>query len=278
MIDTNVSKRLGFMQGRLIRSEKKNTIQYFPAKNWKKELRIANKNNFKFMEWTINSENLKKNPLYNGNLYELKKILKTNKFKIPSVTYDYFMEKPFFKKKNRKNKSKIISNLVKIIKNCNKINVKFHIFPLVDNSSLKSADEEKELIKEIEKILKYINKNSKILFEIDYKPNLIINFIKNFKSKRIGINYDTGNSAGLNYNFKDEIKYLKYIKNIHIKDRLLNGGTVRLGKGNWNYKRFFKLIKNRYNGNFILQTARSKNNNDLKELLINKKFFENAIK
>ena len=116
------------------------------------------------------------------------------------------------------------------------------------------------------------------MFEIDYKPNLIINFIKNFKSKRIGINYDTGNSAGLNYNFKDEIKYLKYIKNIHIKDRLLNGGTVRLGKGNWNYKRFFKLIKNRYNGNFILQTARSKNNNDLKELLINKKFFENAIK
>ena len=76
MIDTNVSKRLGFMQGRLIRSEKKNTIQYFPAKNWKKELRIANKNNFKFMEWTINSENLKKNPLYNGNLYELKKFLK----------------------------------------------------------------------------------------------------------------------------------------------------------------------------------------------------------
>ncbi len=278
MANINFSKKLGFMQGRLVKSEKGNAIQYFPAKNWKKELQIANENNFKIMEWTINSENLKENPLYNGNIDELKKILKTNKFKIPSVTYDYFMEKPFFKKKNYKNKSKIISNLVKIIKNCNKINVRYHIFPLVDNSSLKSLIEEKELIKEIKKILHYINRNSKILFEIDYEPHLINNFMKNFKSNKIGINYDTGNSAGLDYNFNEEIKYLKYIKNIHIKDRLLNGGTVRLGKGNWNYKRFFKLIKNRYNGNFILQTARSKNSNHLKELLINKKFFENAIK
>tara|TARA_B100000575_G_C22825242_1_gene484976 strand:- start:353 stop:685 length:333 start_codon:yes stop_codon:yes gene_type:complete len=107
MANINFSKKLGFMQGRLVKSEKKNAIQYFPAKNWKKELQIANENNFKIMEWTINSENLKENPLYNGNIDELKKILKTNKFKIPSVTYDYFMEKPFFKKKIIKIKVKL---------------------------------------------------------------------------------------------------------------------------------------------------------------------------
>ena len=266
------------MQGRLVPSEKKKTIQFFPAKNWKKELIIASNNNFKIMEWTINAENMDSNPLFNGNMDEVKKMLKITKIKIPSITYDYFMEKPFFKKKNIKNKKKILFNLKKIIENSKKINVKYHVFPLVDNSSIKSKIEEKNLIKDIKKLLKCIKKRSKIIFELDYKPEQVINFINLFKSKKIGINYDTGNSAGLNYDFNHEVKYLKYINNIHIKDRILNGETVRLGQGNWEYKNFFKLIKNKYKGNFILQTARSNDKNELKEILINKKFFENAIK
>ena len=274
----NYSKRIGFMQGRLVAPEKKNTIQFFPSKNWKKELLIASNNNFKIMEWTINYENLGSNPLFNGNMEEVKKMLKITKIKIPSITYDYFMEKPFFKKKNNKNKKEILLNLKKIIENSNKIDVKYHVFPLVDNSSIKSKIEEKNLIKEIKKLLKFIKKGSKILFEIDYKPEKVINFIELFNSIKVGINYDTGNSAGLNYDFNHEIKYLKYINNIHIKDRILHGETVRLGKGNWKYKDFFKLIKNKYRGNFILQTARSNGRDDLKEILINRSFFENAIK
>lgn len=156
--------------------------------------------------------------------------------------------------------------------------VKYHIFPLVDNASINSLNEEKVLIKEIKRLLKLLKKGSKILFETDYHPDQIIGFVKKFKSERIGINYDTGNSAALNYNFEDEIKYWKYVKNIHIKDRVLNGNTVRLGKGNWDYKKFFKLVKGKYRGNFIFQTARNANNDDIKEILINKKFFENGFK
>jgi len=69
-------KKIGFMQGRLVNSEKKNTIQYFPEKNWLKELKIAKKINFKMMEWTINIENIDKNPLFNGDLKNLKKMIK----------------------------------------------------------------------------------------------------------------------------------------------------------------------------------------------------------
>lgn len=266
------------MQGRLINSEKKNTIQYFPEKNWAKEFVIGNKNKFRIMEWTINYENLDKNPFFNGDLEIVKKMIKKFRISIPSITYDYFMQKPFFKKKNFKIKFLIIKNLKKIIKNGNKLGVKYHIFPLVDNASINSLNEEKVLIKEIKRLLKLLKKGSKILFETDYHPDQIIGFVKKFKSERIGINYDTGNSAALNYNFEDEIKYWKYVKNIHIKDRVLNGNTVRLGKGNWDYKKFFKLVKGKYRGNFIFQTARNANNDDIKEILINKKFFENGFK
>ena len=271
-------KKIGFMQGRLVNSEKKNSIQYFPEKNWPVELKTAKKINFKIMEWTINNENIKKNPLYNSELKYLKKMIKKYKIKIPSVTNDYFMQKPFFKKRNIKTKDKILDKLKKIILNGNKIGIKYHIYPLVDNGSINSLNEENILIKEIKKLSKLLKKNSQILFETDYKPEKVIRFMRKFNNKKVGINYDTGNSAGLGYDFEDEIKYFKYVKNIHIKDRVLNGKTVRLGKGNWDYKKFFKLIKNKYKGNFILQTARSLNNKHVDEVIVNKKFYENEYK
>ena len=79
---------------------KKNSIQYFPNKNWKKEIKIASKNNLNILEWTINLENILKNPIYNGKIEEIIK-LKKYKIKIPSITVDYFMQKPFFKYKEK---------------------------------------------------------------------------------------------------------------------------------------------------------------------------------
>ena len=94
-----MKKKIGFMQGRLIDSEKKNSIQYFPEKNWQNELRLGKKIGLKIIEWTINYENIKKNPIYNGDISNLKKMIKKFKIKVSSITNDYFMQKPFFKKK-----------------------------------------------------------------------------------------------------------------------------------------------------------------------------------
>ena len=58
--------KIGFMQGRLVPPEKKNSIQYFPEKKWKTEFKIASQNGLNILEWTINLENMKKNPIYNG--------------------------------------------------------------------------------------------------------------------------------------------------------------------------------------------------------------------
>ena len=71
------------------------------------------------------------------------------------------------------------------------------------------------------------------------KQNLIqmrtLNFFKNFDKKYFGLNYDTGNSASLNFDPCQEFKKNgSIIKNIHIKDRKKFGGTVPLGKGSLN--------------------------------------------
>jgi len=66
---------------------------------------------------------------------------------------------------------------------------------------------------------------------------------------------------------------------VHIKDRISNGTTVRLGDGNVNFKVFFTLLKKiKYENHIILQTARSKNNKDVQEMKINLKYISKFIK
>ena len=83
------------MQGRLVDSEKRGEFNIF-QKNWTKEIMIAHEIGFDTMEWTIDYDNLNKNPIFNGDLKKLKKILKQYKLKVTSITLDYFMQKPFF--------------------------------------------------------------------------------------------------------------------------------------------------------------------------------------
>ena len=117
-------------------------------------------------------------------------------------------------------------------------------------------------MKNITKILK---KNKQmILFELDMEPKKANNFISKFNSKYFGINYDIGNSASLGFDPKKEfITYGKRIKNVHVKDRVYKGTSVKLGNGNANFEKiFFLFSKIKYKGNYILQTARAKNNRD----------------
>jgi len=198
--------KLGFMQGRLV-SLYQNQIQFFPHKDWDREFKIAKKINVKLIEWTINYENIGMNPLYNGNIKKLMVLKKRLGVKIPSVTCDFFMQKPFFKKENLKKLDVYLNDLIKVILNSKKLNIRYIILPLVDNSKIKHISEENLLIKKIKQKIIPILKKQTLLFEIDYEPKKIIKFIKKFKSSKVGINYDTGNSASMDYNFKDEIKY-----------------------------------------------------------------------
>ena len=144
-------------------------------------------------------KNIKKNPLFSEKKSnELKKNFSKKKIVVNSVTCDFFMQKPFFKT----NKKKYLNLLKKIILNGQRIGIKYFIIPLVDNSSLKNSNQENLLIKEMNKLSIILKK--KFLFETDYKPKKkSLSSLKN-STKKFGINYDTGNSASLNYKFDEE--------------------------------------------------------------------------
>jgi len=264
----------GVMQGRLSKKIG-NKIQAFPKNYWKKEFYKAKVLGLKSIEWTLDYKNLKKNPiLTEKGQAKIKQLSKKNSIKVNSITCDCFMQKPYWKKIKNQNS---INNLINIINACKILKIKYLVVPLVDNGSINNKKEEKYLIEISTYILKYLkNSNLRILFESDFFPKKLKKFIEKFDKRYFGINYDVGNSASLGYDIDEEFKlYGKYIHNTHIKDRIKNGKTVRLGDGNVNFLKLFENLKKiKFSNNLILQTARSKNNQHTKEIQINLKFLK----
>ena len=264
---------IGFIQGRLSPITN-NRIQQFPWDTWQNEFSIASKNDINLIEWTIDTFKFYLNPLINLNQWEeINTIASKNNILIPSVTCDYFMENPPWKS----DIDLIKKGIIAIFQGMKNISAKILVVPLVDNSSLldsSNADTVKNLFTDL--IPEMIQNNIQIAFECDLHPEKLLHFISEFDKNYFGINYDIGNSASLGFDPNNEFEsYGSRITNVHVKDRKLNGPTIPLGEGDADFPRIFRLLHGEnYQGNLILQTARSKEGRDAEVLVKYKRLVE----
>lgn len=247
-----------------------NKIQSFPWMNWRNEFELASTSNIHTLEWTLDHDRLYENPLMNDEgTAEINKLSKKFNIRIPSLTGDCFMQKPFWKESGNQ-KISLQNDFINVIHRCGKIGISTIVVPLVDNGSIENKSQEHNLHKFLSSLHTLLNELSlKICFESDLPPTNLKNFISNYDKDQFGINYDIGNSASMGFDPMEEFaKYGNRIINIHMKDRVLGGSTIALGKGNANFELIFNLIKDyNYDGNIILQTARAKDDQHLKLLL-----------
>ena len=257
------------MQGRLS-EQVDGKIQAFPWESWKDEFFLADKIELRLMEWTIDQHRLYENPLMT---FDGQKLIYTlcRKYdvSVQSLTGDCFMQLPFWKSFGKVEK-KLQEDFLAVCRACSKLSIKMIIVPLVDNGSLENTKQEDKLIKFLlSHQLLFISLNLKIVFEFDYKPLGVKNFIDKLPRHIFGVNYDIGNSAANGFDPAEEFEvYGSRVLNVHVKDRVLGGATVALLKGNADFELVFsKLKKIKYCGNFILQTARSENKTHTDQIL-----------
>jgi L-ribulose-5-phosphate 3-epimerase len=248
--------KIGIMQGRLV-EQFKNKIQSFPMNNWKKEFELANDCDLKIIEW-IFDENTP-NPIMTSNgIQEIKQLMRKNDIEINTICGDYFMIKKLFNESEIE-LEKNIETLKKLIIQANKLEISMIEIPLVDSSSLKNSKNEEQVRNSLEQVMLIAEQNNvTIVLETDLNPQNFDEFLTKFEYKNIMANYDSGNSASLGYNVKEELIILKkWIKNVHVKDRIFNGGTVQFGTGDTKFDEFFSMLsKINYSGDLIIQGAR----------------------
>ena len=249
--------KIGIMQGRLSEMYE-NKIQSFPSQSWKEEFKIASNCGLEIIEWIF--DEIQPNPILSDEgIIEINQLMEKNNISINAICADYFMTKKLFNE-SQSELEKNIETMKKLIIQASKLEISMIEIPLVDSSSLKTNENKEEIKNNLEKIIPVAEENNvTIVLETDLNPQNFEEFLTKYEHQCIMANYDSGNSASLGYNVKEELIVLKkWIKNVHVKDRNLHGGTVPLGMGDTNFEEFFATLSEiNYSGDLIIQGARN---------------------
>jgi L-ribulose-5-phosphate 3-epimerase len=252
-------QRIGFMQGRLS-AMVDGKIQAFPWNEWREEFLRARKLGLTRIEWTIDQDRLRENPLNTAaGQQEIIDLSRRHALRTASLTGDCFMQAPFWKAAGETQKS-LVADLDLLLASCGILGIEFVVIPLVDNGRIESAAQTDTLLRILlDRTASLSKQGVKIVFESDLPPAPLAQFIDKLPPDVFGINYDSGNSAALGHDSAEEISaYAPRILNVHVKDRLLGGTTVPLGTGAADLAKTIRLIEQSgYRGQYILQTARA---------------------
>ncbi|MBE6015710.1 MAG: sugar phosphate isomerase/epimerase [Lachnospiraceae bacterium] len=275
----------GIMQGRLTPSNGRG-IQFFPFDNWANEFGIASELGLDEIEFIFDYDNYISNPLWtNEGIDKINKLTDDTGVKVKSLCFDYFMRRPFYKydgKEQEKVKDENKRILLQMFYAMKRIGGALIEIPAVDNSSLKTEVEKKLFSTFLKEIIKETDDEYgeiKVGLETDLTVEDFVHFIDEIGSKRLGANYDSGNSSGLGYDLYKEVTGLgNRIFNIHIKDRVYMGTTVALGTGSANFDELFKGLKEiHYNESFIIQAARGTDGNERNTIDKQRKFISDYV-
>ena len=246
------------MQGRLL-PKYQGRYQAHPIGYWQDEFSIAKEVGLDCIEFILDFNDAEDNPLLKqGGVNEIMAMIKKTGVDVKTVCADYFMEAPLHSKDLMvaEQSQKVI---IKLLNNAAKIGVTDVVIPCVDQSSLDGEDAADRFVKQLLPIIKITEKlNINLSLETDLAPKPFVKLLKNFDSNRVTVNYDIGNSAALGFDPIEELDaYGDKISDIHIKDRILDGGPVILGQGDANFNLFFNELKKlNYQGPFIMQAYR----------------------
>lgn len=245
------------MQGRLL-APFEGRFQAFPAKKWSEEFYKAQQVGVHSIEWIYEEPYSSENPLtIDSGICEIQELMAKTGVQVKSVCADYYMTRLLIENANIIKEN--WQHLEWLIQQGKKLDITYIILPFVDSSSLKTEDDQQALIQKLKVFLKRIeNVGIEIHLEADLSPDKLLNIFEKVDHPLLKMNYDTGNSASLGYDPDEEFNSLgKYLGSIHIKDRILGGGTVPLGSGSTQFQKCFKWFKKlKFNRWYVLQAAR----------------------
>ena len=246
------------MQGRLL-PKYKGRFQAHPLGYWQDEFLIAAEIGLQCIEFIFDFNDYQLNPLWTVDGFkEIQNISKETGIKVYSVCADFFMECPFHSEcQDERDLAILIAK--KLIQNCSNLGISDIVIPCVDQSSLRSSSDIEIFTNQILNIIPFAEKSGvNLALETDLDPRSFKNLLHRLDSPLITVNYDTGNSASLGFDYLDELNaYYDRISDLHIKDRLRGGASVSLGTGDFDLEGFFsKFDLDNFRGPVILQCFR----------------------
>ncbi len=267
---------VGIMQGRLL-PPFEGRFQAFPAQNWRDEFFRARDAGLACIEWIYEKPNENQNPLGNDEGHaELNRLIDETGVGVRSICADYYMEELLIDHSGAVRNS-TVEHLQWLMKKAAKLSIIYIVLPFVDASSLRTPIQREGLVTLMRDVgLKAGELGTELHLETDLEPAVFRETLDAINLPSVKMNFDIGNSASLGYDPAKELTLLgSYLGSVHVKDRVLGGGTVPLGEGNADFSSCFDLIRRTgFSRHFVLQAARGKDGDETGLASRNREFVE----
>ncbi len=266
--------RMGIMQGRMV-GPAEGRIQSFPRDNWAQEFGRAAQAGLDCIEWIYDLHGADVNPIATeAGLESLQSLAETTGVGVFSVCADWFMDFPLIRTSPQELEHRL-EVLKWLVGRSQKVGAGRVVLPFVDISQLQSREEMDQVAAALTQVIPMCEQAGvELHLETSLSPAAFSELLAKLPSQLVKVNYDSGNSASMGYDPAAEFAaYGGRIGSIHIKDRILGGGTVPLGQGNTNFRALFKAVAEvGYSGDFILQVARGQAGDEVAWAIQNRQF------
>jgi hexulose-6-phosphate isomerase len=250
--------KIGIMQGRLL-PPMEGRFQCFPVGRWPEEFGYAEAAGLAAIEWIYDAFGVDDNPIAtDAGIARIRSLADKHGVRVASVCADYFMDLPYLRS-DLVRRGEIAARLEWLIERCAALAIERIVLPFVDASRIDTATELDATIEWLSDVLRAAEvAGIELHLETDLAPVPFAELLGRLAHPLIKVNYDSGNSASLGYDPRVEFEaYGERVGSVHIKDRILGGGTVPLGAGDTDFAALSDLLKKYgFAGDFVLQAAR----------------------
>lgn len=265
---------IGIMQGRLV-PPTGNRIQCFPRDRWRDEFALARDAGLDAIEWIYDVHGADVNPISTDDgLALIARLSSETGVEVRSVCADYFMDRPFVRAAAAEiNERK--TRLIWLIGRCAILGVRRIVLPFVDASRIESDDEFESVVSILDSvILAAEGSGVELHLETSLSPERFAALLARLPHPTVQVNYDSGNSASLGYHPDDEFSAYGFrVGSVHIKDRVLGGGSVPILSGDTDFDAMFRrLAQVDYGGDYVLQVARGPSGDEVAWARANRTF------
>jgi len=270
---------LGIMQGRLV-PPMEGRIQAFPRDGWEREFPNAAAAGLQSIEWIYDTYGAGANPIESEEgIARIRDLSHFHQIAIRSLCADYFMDFPFLRATDSERTDRI-AHLEWLLGQAGRIGITRIVLPFVDNSAIRDEADGTAVIDTLERALPAaLAAGIELHLETSLAPEDFALLLARIPNDSVKVNYDSGNSASLGYGPAEEFAaYGRRVGSVHIKDRVLHGGTKPLGEGDADLDTVFASLRGlNYSGDFILQVARGAPGDEVEWARRNRIFVERYL-
>ncbi len=270
---------VGIMQGRLS-PPRNGRLQSFPVETWRDEFVRAREAELAGLEWVYERQTESDNPLgTDDGIAEIRRLASDTGVAVWSICADYYMTDRLIQSDGTLNR-RGIEHLVWLVGRAGALPVRHIVLPFVDASSLATLRERGRLAALLAAVVPAAEAAGVGLhLETDLPPDEAVRLMRQNGHPLVRITYDIGNNAALGRDPVEELTAIgPWLGSVHVKDRMVGGGSVTLGRGAADFPTCVRLIREAgFAGEWILQAARENGVGEVALAIRNRRFVEEHL-